>query len=292
MAKRRAPQEFIRDITASDDGVRPVRSAKIHTREKLGILTSYLASYGRACRTAGEFSFVDALSGPGMYRVEETNEWLLGSTMIALRSEPRFGRCLAMDLNAENVRALRERTASDQRAVVLQGDCNRDLLPAMANHVRRDKPLFVLLDPEGAEVEWHTIQEISGFRAGPLKAEMLILFSTEGVNRMLPVEQEIEAHNEMRLNRLFPPTVEWRTTWQQRRAEEITPADARERYVEIYRRGCEALGYQFTETRPVRRTNGAVVYHLIFASDHPAGKRIMSDVFGSMHPNDPQLPLL
>lgn len=289
---RRPPQEFIKDISVSDDGVRPVRSARPHSREKLGILASYLGAYGRACTKAGEFSFVAAMAGSGLYRIEETDEWLLGSTLVALRSNPAFARCLAMDLSPANVAALRTRVGDDNRAIVLQGDCNTDLLPAMELHVRNNKPLFVLLDPEGAELEWNTIKAVSTFRHGLLRAEQLILFATEGVNRMLPVETDIELHNEMRLNRLFPPTTRWREVWLKRRHGEVTPADARREYVEIYRQGLFDLGYQHVEPRDVSRPNGGVVYHLLFATDHPAGQKIMTDVFGSMRPNDPQLKLM
>jgi three-Cys-motif partner protein len=150
----------------------------------------------------------------------------------------------------------------------------------------------VLLDPEGAELEWDTVRAVSAHRLGRLKAEILILFATEGVNRMLPVEADIELHNEMRLNRLFPPDSRWREIWMQRRRGEISPAEARVRYVSAYQQGLKDLNYAYAEPREIRRPSGGLVYHLLFATDHPAGARIMEDVFGSMRPNDPQLPLL
>ncbi|MBI5949074.1 MAG: three-Cys-motif partner protein TcmP [Chloroflexi bacterium] len=287
--RRRPSQEFIKDITVVDDGIRPVRHAHDWTRDKLGILTSYLGAYGRACQRAGEFYFVDAMAGPGLYRIEETGEWLLGSTPIALKSAPPFAQCLAMDVDERNVLALRRRI--DQfgpRATVLQGDANSDLVGAMGEFVPRNRPSFILLDPEGAELHWETVRGVAAHRQGALKSELLILFATEGVNRMLPVEADIELHNEMALNILFPPQSRWRETWQRRRSGEISPAEARVEYVAGYVRGLEAAGYASVLPREIRRPNGSLVYHLIFASDHPAGERIMRDVFGTMNPNDPQ----
>ena len=117
---------------------------------------------------------------------------------------------------------------------------------------------------------------------------MLILFPTEGMNRMLPVETDIALHNEMRLNQLFPPQCRWREIWERRRSGEITPSDARSQYVSGYMAGLRALGYASVLPRSIERPGGGVVYHLIFATDHPAGDAIMDDVFGHMNPNEPQ----
>lgn len=290
---RRPPQEFIADITVADDEIRPVREAHEWSRDKLGILASYFGAYARACTRAHGTFVVDGMAGPGLYHIIETGEWLLGSTQIALRAEPAFTRVLAMDLDPEKVAAMKRRVESyGDRAAVEQGDVNRDLVPAMARHISQRAPTFVLLDPEGAELEWQTVRDVAGFRQGPLKAEILVLFATEGVNRMLPVEADIELHNEMRLNGLFPPDSGWRAVWEARRSEEITPAQARLRYVEGYTKGFEALGYRFSRTRPIERSRGGVVYHLVFATDHPAGENIMAHVFDSMKSNRPQLGLL
>lgn len=164
----------------------------------------------------------------------------------------------------------------------------------MERYIPKTSPSFVLLDPEGAELEWATVRAIADFRqprwpgAQRLKAEMLILFPTEGMNRMLPVEADIALHNEMRLNQFFPPQSHWRETWERRRSGEITPAEARERYVEGYKSGLDALGYRSVLSRSIERPGGGVVYHLVFATDHPAGETIMDDVFGHMNPNQPQ----
>lgn len=293
MPKRRPPQEFIQDITVEDDGIRPVRECHDWTRDKLGILTSYLAAYGRACKSAPRgFYFTDAMAGSGFCHIEETDEYLLGSTLIALRSEPPFRRCLSLELSGSNAEALRRRTEGEGgRSIVLQGDCNRALEAAMDEHIPRNVPHFVLLDPEGAELEWQTIRAVARHRLGPRKAEILILFPTEGMNRMLPVESEIALHNEMRLNQLFPPDAKWREVWQRRLDGVISPADARREYVLRYGAGLTQIGYKTVLHRTIERTSGSLVYHLVFATDDDAGERIMADVFGAMHSNQPQLRL-
>lgn len=162
----------------------------------------------------------------------------------------------------------------------------------METHVPRRSPSFELLDPEGAELEWQTLRSVSVFRDGPLKSEMLILFATEGLNRMLSVDGEIDEHNARRLDQVFPPDFVWRAVWERRRNGEISPSEARLEYVEGYMEGLTALGYQSVLRREVARASGSLVYHLVFATDHPAGRKIMDDVFGNMNPNDPQIRLL
>ncbi|MBI2764573.1 MAG: three-Cys-motif partner protein TcmP [Chloroflexi bacterium] len=291
--RRRPPQEFIRDITVQDDGIRPVRDAHHWTRDKLGVLQSYLTAYAKACKSAGRFFFIDGMAGPGLNLIGETGEWLLGSTLVACHTAPSFAKCLAMDLDPDNVSALTARCAPfGERAVVARGDCNQDLLPAMEREIPHRFPCFVLLDPEGAELLWSTVRDISAFRRGSRKAEMLILFATEGVNRMMPVETDIELHNEMALNRLFPPESGWRATWMERRQGAITPAEARLRYVKGYMAGLTALGYKYVLHREITRATGALVYHLVFATDDPVGETIMKDVFDQMYPNQSQLKML
>lgn len=290
--RRRPPQQFLLDITVTDDGIRPVRDAHPWSRDKLGILRSYLAAYAKACQSASEFYFVDAMAGSGLYRIQETNEWLLGSTPIALRIEPRFHKCLALEIDPRNVEALHRRVEEFAgRAIVLQGDCNVHLESTMADHIPRRSPSFVLLDPEGAELEWSTVRMASTHRQGPLKSELLILFATEGINRMLPVEADITVQNEWRLDHLFPDGG-WRDIWSRRKDGELTPAQARGLYVENYCEGLRSLGYQRVIPRAITRGSTAdVVYHLVFATDHPAGERIMADVFANMNSNQPQLRL-
>jgi three-Cys-motif partner protein len=222
----------------------------------------------------------------------ETDEWLLGSTLIALETEPAFAKCLAIELRADDAAVLAQRAhAYGSRAVIVQGDANSELVGAMDREIPHRGPSFVLLDPEGTELEWSTVAGAARHRHGPRKSELLILFATEGVNRMLPVEAEIERHNEMALNRMFPPQADWRSVWLARRDGEFTPTEARLQYVEQYMLGLWALGYAAVLRREISRSSGGLVYHLVFATDHPTGERIMTSVFGSMHSNRPQLQL-
>ncbi|MGK2964192.1 MAG: three-Cys-motif partner protein TcmP, partial [Tepidiformaceae bacterium] len=292
--ERRPPQEFIADIARTDDGIRPFRPARAHSRDKLGILASYLPSYAKACTKAGAFYFVDALAGAGLYRITDTDEWLLASTLVALEvSNPACSNTLAVEIDSCRAQALRSRAAAyGDRTTVVTGDVNLVLKAALAEQIPRVGPMFAFVDPEGAEVHWSTIRWISEHRSGTKKSEILVLYSTSGVPRMLPISSDIALHNEMSLNLLFPPTFNWQPVREARQSGSLSPAAAVGEYLNGYERGFLELGYKHVLRRPIERAgSGQVVYHLIFATDDDTGKRIMEDVFKSMHPNRAQLPL-
>ncbi len=289
MAKRRPPQEFLQDITVVDDGTEPVRAAQPWSKDKLGILWAYLSRYAKACQRAGAFYFVDAMAGPGRYRI--AGELFMGSTPIALAVRPEFAKCLAMDIDEGNVSALRRRTAAfGERAVVLQGDCNRELIPAMRQVIPTTFPVFILFDPEGAELHWHTVQAAAGYRQGPRKSELLMLLATSFLPRMLPNSGLMEAHNVHAMNLVFPPDSGWERIWQGREVGEITPEEVRTQLADAYTSWLRtSLKYAHVEQRAITRPgSSSSVYHLIFASDHPAGQKIMEYVFSTMRPNEAQ----
>ena len=85
MADARDPRDFVRDLTIPSDGLSAVRPALPHSRDKLGILRYYLPGFTRASQNYPRF-FVDACSGPGLYSFPDSNEYAMGSTLIALNT--------------------------------------------------------------------------------------------------------------------------------------------------------------------------------------------------------------
>lgn len=248
-------------------------------------MRQYCAAFGKAChRKAPTFNFVDAFSGPGINRIDETGELIDGSPLIALQSEPPFATCLFMDLGRSTVEALTERTKPfGTRAVVRRGDCNRDLLPAMHDILNPRCPTLALLDPEGSELEWSTVEAVSRFRPGPHKVEQLILLATHtGWLRMLTRDGKIPNHARSKVTALYG-TEEWRDIYNERLAETISTDDATTRYVKLYADRLRGLGYRVLD-REIRTLGeaGSLKYFLIFASSHDAGIRIMDHIFDNV----------
>lgn len=76
-------------------------------------------------------------------------------------------------------------------------------------------------------------------------------------------------------------TEDWVEIAEARRRGLLTPAAARAEWVNLMRwRLQQSLGYVSTHAFTMKNTNGNDIYDMIFASDHPAGDRIMRHLYG------------
>jgi three-Cys-motif partner protein len=288
MPERREPDEFLAPFITKDDGL-PTRKSGRWAKDKLGILAMYLPRFVQASMKARAAYFVDGLAGPGLCRIEATAEFVHGSTLIALRSNPELTRCISMDMNVSAVRALRRRTAAyGDRSVVAHGNVNSDLLPLMESTIeKRGAPTLVFLDPEGFEVDWATIKAISQFRTGPRKAEQLILAMTSAIPRVAAARDPLRGAGH--LEWALPPGPQWQEIVDRLRDGELKPGEARSAWAELYTRQLkEELGYRHAMARAITARGDptdASIYHLVFASDHDAGYQIMSHAFERMWVN-------
>jgi three-Cys-motif partner protein len=255
-----------------DDGLL-IRSAKPWVRDKLGILERYLDQYSWICsRRTPAWYYVDAFAGPGINQIETIGVLMWGSPLLALRVQPPISRCLLIDSNRRAVSALTKRVEPfGDRAIVERGDCNVDLLRLMEAQVNRRGPCLCLLDPEGMEVDWVTIEALANFRRGRFRTELLILFDDDGVGRVMPT-WTIDPANESRIRR-FWRNDRWRAVLERRQKMELTWSQVRFAYLEIYVQDLHALGYEHVLTRQIRSRGreGAIQYHLVFATDNKAG---------------------
>jgi three-Cys-motif partner protein len=194
-----------------------------------------------------------------------------------------------MDSGRRQVEALRARTAAfGERAIVRRGDCNRDLLPSMREMIDPRYPCLCLLDPEGMEVDWATIEALSTFRTGKYKAELLLLLQVDGLGRVAPL-YTVEHWAEPRLRRFWGPG-DWRSVYERRRSGELRVDEARTEYVRLYSDGLRDLGYKRVLNREIRRRGrlGGIEYFLVFATDNKAGEDIMEWCFGNIFPREVQ----
>lgn len=278
--RRKLPQEYLQECIVPNDGIDTVREAKPHSGDKLTILAAYLPAFTKASQRAPRKYFVDALAGPGLYHFPTKGsaagtlvegKFVKGSTLIARDTNPPFDRIVAMDINAENVKVLDRRTAGDARVVVRQGDCNEDLLPLMeAELADRTAPVFVFVDPEGFEVNWSTLQQLSKFRQGSKKTELLIYFAAPSLARFnLEGIQKFT----MKVDDAMPPGREWRRILQEAKER---GADGREIATEMLKHYEDALreqlGYGHVTARPIgpkgpEDRGGRVFYYLVYATD-------------------------
>lgn len=261
------------------------------TRDKLAILEAYFPAFGTACsKKARRWYYVDGLAGPGVNVLKGTEERYWGSPMLALRAKPEFTKCLLLERDRRAVAALAARTAGyEDRCIVQQGDVNVDLLPKMHEELDRRLPCLVLLDPEGIEPSWSTVEQLADFRLGRFKTELLILFNVRGLARTLPLWSEAPAWVRPELRRFFGNDL-YLEIWARRRRDEISAAEAETEYIRHYARGLTELGYRvLNRDIRARSRTGQLKYVLLFATTNPTGERIMEHCYRTVFPAQEQL---
>ena len=156
-------------------------------------------------------------------------------------------------------------------------------------------PTLCVLDPNGVELKWSTIDSVSRFRFGRRKTELLITFARDmALLRLLPIEGDIDEPTRSLMDSFFG-TREWERIYERRVTGELEPGQASEAYLHLYEeRLRDVLGYNHVFSTIVRRGGheGGRLYLLTFATDDEAGNRIMGHVFERMRPLDDQLQLL
>ena len=99
--------------------------------------------------------------------------------------------------------------------------------------------------------------------------------------RNLPVSGRVSPQHASKLTRMYG-TEQWRAIYQARVDGTLIPADAREEYVNLMRWRLEqVLGYRWTHPLEIFNERGHSIYHMIFATDHPAGDRIMTSLYNA-----------
>lgn len=268
---------------APEDALK-TREAGSWVVEKLKIINCYLRGFISASSRAGATYYVDGFAGPGVNLIKHSGQRIAGSPLIAL--EAGFSRALMLEMHKETRAALQERVSSHgDRAIVHEGDVNRDLPSLMAANLDPRQPLICLLDPEGSELEWRTVHEIAKFRQGRYKAEQLILLPTDtGFTRTLFLNRDLEEWAERDMLRIFGND-QWRQIYELRKEGHIDPDTARTRYVELYAQQLrDSAGYTYVLDRQIKTKDGRPLYFLIFATDHDAGQRIMDHCFDRVWP--------
>jgi three-Cys-motif partner protein len=286
-SRRKTSQQILAELEAEDDGLL-TRPIGIWSLEKLATLLLYFRAFTTACGKAGGGYYVDGMAGPGICRLRGARPrpyLACGSPLIALRSQPEFQQCIFLEIDRRKVQALRARTAAyGERAGVYQGDVNLDLARLLRDQVPSWAPCFCFLDPQGIELSFDTISAVACTPGRKLKPELLVVFPRRmALLRLLTLSRPVGLEMEGRLDAAFGGH-EWFKIYEARRSGHIAADDAEVRYLDLYCDKVRALGYRRVQSKaivapraPGMRRQG--MYHLIFATDHPAGEEIMRDVF-------------
>jgi hypothetical protein len=133
------------------------------------------------------------------------------------------------------------------------------------------------------EAEWRTLEALAAFRRGQkTKVELFLLFAAPMFTRVLRVDgSPVRTEDEAVIDGMYG-CVEWREIYVARLDGRLSPAEARDEYINLMRYRLEkVLGYRWTHPLEIRNEGGSPIYYMIFATDHEAGTRIMSSIYAS-----------
>jgi three-Cys-motif partner protein len=255
------------------------------TRDKLDILSEYLPAFTTASRRAPARVYLDLFAGTLESSERGTGRAILGSAPRALDVSPPFTRSYFCELPAVAAR-LRSELASRYPGrtdfEVVSGDSNATVVWVLNDVKRRNlqwAATFAFIDPYNLGIRWSTLEALARFKAhSKNKIELWILCFSSAIPRVLGGEGEEPISAEQVTG--FFGTEQWMVIKDARESGSLSPAQAREEYVNLYRWRIEkVLGYSITHAFEVKNTSGSPLYHLILATDNQAGSKIMSDVY-------------
>lgn len=190
------------------------------------------------------------------------------------------------ELRSDRARSLQQAYRSQfpgRDVVVHAGDVHDTLRPALADLARyRSSPTFAFIDPDGVEARWDLLTALAQFKAPrATKVELFLLLISPQITRVVndSLDPDNLLHAEQQVTDLFG-TSEWQPILQGRRVGVLDPERTRDELTNLMRWRLEkTLGYRFTHSLRLTNVQGAPLYDMIFATDHPAGDQIMRSVY-------------
>jgi three-Cys-motif partner protein len=267
------------------------------TEQKLDILADYLAAFTRASAKAGMTVYLDLFAGrPDNISRDRYEREILGSARRALDTRPPLSVLRFFELDGTAGRldaALKARyPARAGDFCVVPGDCNITIAAALAGLARFNwAPTFAFLDQQSTEVQWSTITHLARHkRAGMPKTELWLLCASGLLPRGLKLRSEaIDTAVAGKMTRMFGTDI-WLEALHAAREGLLTGAEFRSELTNLMRWRLERdLGYKTTLDFHVTNTSGSGIFDMIFATDHWAGEKIMTDLYSAAMRRQPAL---
>lgn len=260
------------------------------TEVKLDALSSYLHGFTTASKSARGTLYLDLFAGTPENYLRDDRRRLVGSAARALEVQPRLSKMIFCELEpgASQLRTSLTESYPDRVGdfEVVPGDCNVTM-PRVLSRLDsgwRFAPAFAFIDQYSAEVRWETISSLARFKnADRNKVELWLFFGDGLIPRGAHTRGDEPAHPEFleRVDRMFG-TTQWRELKRGRDEGLLEGHQLRSELVNLMRWRLEHdLGYATTLPLEVCNSRGAPIYTMIFATDHPAGDRIMKYILGN-----------
>lgn len=272
----------------------PPRPWSWWSEHKLDILSDYLRAFTTASKRAGTTVYLDLFAGSTENVSRERGHDIQGSPLRALAAEPPFSvlRFFELPNKARQLEAELTRQHPDRNIRVYPGDCNDTIGSALAElRPLNWAPTFAFIDQQSTEIRWTTLRALADHkRRGKPKVELWILCASGMLRRGLSMG---EGH----LNTRFADEITdmlgvdtWLDAWRGLETGYLSKEEFRDELRNLMRWRLEReLGYRSTQVFKVVNTNGLEIYDMIFATDHPAGHKIMSNLYGKATRQQPRM---
>ena len=259
------------------------------SERKHAIIQAYSGAYtnimANAKRHVDRFrwDYIDGYAGAGLCRKKGSGEIVKGSALNSLEIEPPFAAFTFVELNEAKYRLLKSQSAHRSDVENINGDANiilpRDIVPRY--DYKNYRRAFCLLDPyQHKHLAWGTVEAIG--KIGTL--DLLLHFPTMPMNRgALHRDREVAREDAEALTRFWGDE-SWRDAAYVRRDglfKDLGPEKATD--LEFADAFCERLKHvaHFSGTSkpiPMKNSNGAVMYYLIFALPNQTAMNAASGV--------------
>lgn len=251
------------------------------------MLADYLPAFTTASMRARRTLYLDLFAGEHRNLSRTTGEEISGSPRVALDTQPPFTKVVLFEL-PDKARLLDEelrRSYPSRDFDVIAGDCNEQVRPVLERLVRSGwnwAPTFALVDQQAAEIRWSTLEQLSHFkRPDRPKTELWLLFAPSMLPRGLAsVDPAAVERFAERITSMYG-SEDWRDAYIARGRELLSPSELRDELLNLMRWRLETvLGYHATHSFGMKNTRGGPIYNMVFATDHPAGEKIMNHIYG------------
>jgi three-Cys-motif partner protein len=268
------------DPTGQQLGPRVAPTVGEWAREKHELLRYYIGGtaykgggFMTAVRRARGSFYIDLFAGAGQSTLPDGSV-IDGSPLIAAKATPPFTKLWWVEANAANAASLRSHRQDfpNRDIEIVHGDANQ-AISEILNALPTAFPVLAFLDPYSTQLDWETIRRLAAHRPRR-KIELFVLFPLDMVLfRLMPHDQDIGPFAPI-LDRMMPDPQGWRRVYSNRAV--LSAPDRRRAMLNEYVVGLRRLGYEFVPPpRLVTRPDGHGLYFMVFATDHPAGERIM-----------------
>lgn len=262
-----------------------MKRIKSHTLEKLAYFKKYIEAYLVATKRLPVKYYIDAFAGTGKNILCDEickskggkrcidcgkGKEIDGSVLIALKIKNIFDKYILIELKKKNLNCLKTIIKDEidydrvKNIDLMYGDCNK-LLSQIHKNIPKGTGCLFFLDPQGSELFWSTIKSLSKIK----KADFLILYPYD----MSLVR--LTTNCKYKLDKFYG-TSKWFDIYE----GEIDASSKQKKLLDFYINNLKGLDFRIIYRQiNTRLREGKRLYHLIYATRHPVGEKIMKHIF-------------